>query len=97
MKIFPMRDGPGQRKRAHCVPAAGSPHSRSNNKQPSSLWALSGHQRLTTGHGPAGCIDAVLYIPTQEVFNECPFVLAGQEPHVPRDVRRTLSRNEQWL
>lgn len=68
MKIFPVRDGPRQRKRAHCVPTAGSPHSLSNNKQPSSLWALSGCQRLTAGQGPAGCIDAVLYIPTQEVL-----------------------------
>lgn len=59
--------------------------------------ALSGRQRLTAGQGPAGCIDAVLYIPTEEVFNERPFVLAGQKPHVPCDVRRTQSRNEQWL
>lgn len=62
MKIFPVRDGRGQRKRAHCVPAAGSPHFLSNNKQPSSLSALSGRQWLTVGQGPAGCIDPVLYI-----------------------------------
>lgn len=97
MKIFPVRDGPGQRKRAHCVPAAGSPHFLSNNKQPSFLSALSGCQRLTVGQGSAGCIDPVIYITTEEAFNECPFVLAGQEPRVPCDVRRTESRNDRSL